>query len=252
MTPCFFGTSARRLFGIYESAAPGSHGKRAAVLCNPWGSEYIYAHRSLRQLALHLCAAGIHTLRFDYYGTGDSSGEMDDGNLLGWEADIETAMEELQDISGAPRVALIGLRLGGSLAARVAARRSLNVDRLVMWAPIVSGPAFVQALASEPAGATSELAQDATAEASSVQGFALSALMRTEMQGIELEPILAAPPVPSLLLALNGTTDSALQPLAASRLDVAGMDGSPPWTEAFSTSGLVPVSAIQQITNWLS
>ena len=251
MTPCFFGSSARRLFGIYESAAPGSYGKRAAVLCNPWGSEYIYAHRSLRQLALHLCAAGIHTLRFDYYGTGDSSGEMADGSLPGWEADIETAIEELQDITSAPQVALVGLRLGGSLAARVAARRSSDVDRLTMWAPIISGAAFLRDLTPDPTDAASEPDQDASAEAS-VQGFPLSAQIRTQIQAIELEPILAAPPVPSLLLVVENTTDSAVQLPVAGRLDISGTDGPPPWTQAFSDSGLVPVVAIQQITDWLS
>jgi alpha/beta superfamily hydrolase len=252
MTPCFFGSSARRLFGIYESAAPGSHGKRAAVLCNPWGSEYIYAHRSLRQLALHLCAAGIHTLRFDYYGTGDSSGEMADGSLPGWEADIETAIEELRDITDASRVALVGLRLGGSLAARVAARRTTDVDRLAMWAPIISGAAFVQDLALDQAAAASGSDRNTADETPSVQGFPLSALMRTQIETIELEPILAAPPVPSLLLTPNGTMDWAAQFPASGQLDIIGNDEPPPWTQAFSTSGLVPVATIQQITDWLS
>ena len=46
------------------------------MLCYPWGSEYIYAHRSLRLLAQRRAAAGIHTLRFDYFGTGDSDGDI--------------------------------------------------------------------------------------------------------------------------------------------------------------------------------
>ena len=112
------------------------------MLCHPWGSEYIYAHRSVRHLALALCAAGFHTLRFDYFGTGDSAGESGDGDIPGWETDIESAMEELRDISGIPRVTLIGLRLGGTLAAQVAARRSAEVGELVMWTPILSGGTF--------------------------------------------------------------------------------------------------------------
>ena len=66
------------------------------VLCYPWGSEYIHAHRALRQLATRLSMAGFHTLRFDYFGTGDSAGEMEDADLGVWEDDIETAIEELK------------------------------------------------------------------------------------------------------------------------------------------------------------
>ena len=96
MTPFYFGDRRRRLFGIYEPAVLKSVGKRAAVLCYPWGAEYVHAHRTMRQLAVRLSAAGIDTLRFDFFGTGDSAGEMVDADLAGWETDIELAIEELR------------------------------------------------------------------------------------------------------------------------------------------------------------
>ena len=71
-----------------------------------------------------LAAQGWHVLRFDYFGTGDSAGEFDEADLTGWEADIEQALDELLDMAGARKVALVGLRLGATLAARVAARAS--------------------------------------------------------------------------------------------------------------------------------
>ena len=37
----------------------------------------------------------------DYYGTGDSAGELEDGTLAGWEGDIRTALEELAETSQA-------------------------------------------------------------------------------------------------------------------------------------------------------
>ena len=111
MTPLFFGSGARRLFGIYEPGRSGSRTSRAAVLCNPWGQEYIRAHRSMRQLAKMLTASGRDTFRFDYYGTGDSAGDMVDADLAGWENDIGSAIDEVKDTSGSPRVALLGLRL---------------------------------------------------------------------------------------------------------------------------------------------
>src|SRR6201996_7552654 len=120
MNPLFFGSTGRQLFGIYEPAAAGTSGKRAAVICYPWGPEYINSHRSLRQLTLKLSAIGYHTLRFDYYGTGDSGGDASDADLVGWEADLKSAIDEISEMTGVTRVTLIGLRLGGSIAANVA------------------------------------------------------------------------------------------------------------------------------------
>ena len=153
MTPFYFGTGRQRLFGIYEPAVLTGRGKRGAVLCYPWGPEYVHAHRVMRQLAIRLASAGIHTLRFDFFGTGDSAGEMVDADLGTWEADIELAIEELLDIVGSARLTLIGLRLGATLAARVAARRPRDVDTLVLWDPILSGPDYLASLGATAAPA---------------------------------------------------------------------------------------------------
>lgn len=137
MNPLYLGTQERRLFAVYEPAAVKDRRARAAVLCHPWGAEYVYAHRTMRQLAVKLSACGFHTLRFDYFGTGDSGGEAFEANPAAAEADVESAMEGLQDIVGAARVTLIGLRLGATLAARTAMRRKEYVEALVLWDPII-------------------------------------------------------------------------------------------------------------------
>src|SRR5262245_860401 len=97
MTPLYFGSATRRLFGIYEPGTGGRRAPQAAVLCYPWGQEYIRAHRSMRRLAMMLSAAGRDTFRFDYFGTGDSAGDMVDGSVAGWEKDIEAAIDEAKD-----------------------------------------------------------------------------------------------------------------------------------------------------------
>jgi alpha/beta superfamily hydrolase len=131
------GSAQRRLFAIHEAAAATPR-IRAALLCQPLGTEYTYAHRSMRQLAVRLAMSGFHTLRFDYYGTGDSAGTEAQMDLAGCETDVESAMEALADIAGTPRVTLIGLRAGANIAAQVAARRVADVEALVLWDPIVS------------------------------------------------------------------------------------------------------------------
>jgi predicted alpha/beta hydrolase len=67
-------------------------------------------------LSRQLAARGFNVLRFDYYGSGDSAGDDSEMRLSGSCEDIVAAIEELKDICDAKTVALIGLRLGASLA----------------------------------------------------------------------------------------------------------------------------------------
>lgn len=115
MIPVHFGQRDRPLFGVYDPAPPPR--KRSAVLIlNPGGWELIRAHRSLRTLAQQLQRAGMDVMRFDYRGTGDSWGGIDDvDSLHDWTEDVDEAIEELTGLAGVDRVSLVGLRMGASL-----------------------------------------------------------------------------------------------------------------------------------------
>jgi pimeloyl-ACP methyl ester carboxylesterase len=129
------GDAARRLFAIHDPAVATGRRARALVVCNPLGAEYDYAHRSLRKLALRLARRGIHVVRFDYYGTGDSYGEDEEADPGRMHEDAELAIEAARDISGADRVALLGLRFGATVALRAASRHAGLVESLVLWDP---------------------------------------------------------------------------------------------------------------------
>src|SRR5712671_1037877 len=136
MTAFHFGSRQRRLFGYYEPALANFSKVRAVLLCHPMGNEQIFAYRTMRQLAVRLVRAGFHVLRFDYFGTGDSYGDTGEGDLKSWCGDIETAIEELKEITGATKVNLVGLRLGANLSARVAAHRPKEIGKLILWEPV--------------------------------------------------------------------------------------------------------------------
>lgn len=124
-------------------AAPGRHG---VVLCNPFGYEAYCAHRGWRRLAEAIAAAGLPALRFDYPGTGDSAGvEEDPQRFDAWLASIEAAIRWMKKEAGVERVSLVGLRVGGALAA-LAAERVGGVDGLALLAPVVRGRSYVREL----------------------------------------------------------------------------------------------------------
>ena len=144
MNPFFFGNSqAATVRCLPSSQSADVRGPPAVVLCYPLWQEYMRAHRAFRQLAMLLSKAGFSVLRFDYFGTGDSAGESDAGDVSRWTHDISTAIDELKDTAGVSKVSLVGLRVGASLAAAVAAERK-DLDRIVLWDPVVGGKAYVE------------------------------------------------------------------------------------------------------------
>ncbi len=142
MNPFFFGSRRRLLFGIYHPPTGRPVEPAGIVLCPPLALEYMRGYRQLRQLAIQLSGRGFHVFRFDYHGTGDSGGTSGQETLGGWRRDVETAIQELRDLSGVTRITLIGVRFGAILAARAAAS-TRNLEELVFWQPTVTGRAHL-------------------------------------------------------------------------------------------------------------
>lgn len=219
------GGGQRRLFAIHEAAAATAHPPRAVVLCHPWGTEYTYAHRSMRQLALKLAQSGFHTLCFDYFGTGDSAGDESDSDLAGCESDVESAMEALTDIAATPRVSLIGLRVGANIAANVAARRASSVESLVLWDPLLSVAAG-------------------------------EAPMANDLKSLELRLLLGALPERTAMFVTDSieSRDRILELGFAAGVKPATIEflATPsPWLESATITGMLPVPVIQRVVKWL-
>lgn len=198
MTAFFFGRSEAPLFGVYHAPA-GRAPAGGVVLCAPFGQEYMRSHRACRQLAGQLSERGLNVLRFDYRGTGDSSGEMDDVRPSEWVEDIGLAIDELKDMAALDRVSLVGLRLGALLAPVAAAGRT-DIDRLVLWDPVTSGREYVEELqrTAAPRPPADPSPRDARLW---VNGFPLPAAFASELATLALDGPL--PPGPARVLQVE-------------------------------------------------
>jgi alpha-beta hydrolase superfamily lysophospholipase len=137
--PIVFGPTGRLLSGFYHPPKQLPSRAVAVVLCNPLGYEAMSVHRTYRHLAEGLASRGLPALRFDYDGTGDSSGRSDDpGRVRAWIESVGAAVAEIRRRAGEGPVALLGMRFGAMLAALAAAEDG-DIDSLVSWAPVVSG-----------------------------------------------------------------------------------------------------------------
>ncbi len=188
--------AGRGLFALYLAPAAGRARREAVLLCNPFGREAIRAQRFYRVLGDRLAAAGLHVLRFDYHGSGDSAGDDADFDVLGAVADTVLAGTELLQRSGVASLSLVGLRLGAHIAEM--ATRSLAVDRLVALEPLGDGETYLRqleaaheaelAMAFGPRWAREAALRAFNAAHGELLGVAVSARCREQLLSVLREP----------------------------------------------------------------
>ena len=229
-----FGSSQRLLYGVF-SAAAAPRRRQGVLVLNPWGWEALRAHRTLATLAGRLAGEGSDVLRFDYSCTGDSLGETPDASWAHWLEDAEFALDELMAVSGVRRVSLVGLRLGGLVASALAARRSAEVDRVVLWAP--------------PADGTEAVGWARSAPGREGDAFPVAAGLEEELRGADLNG-LQGHAGPVLVLAGSGFTLPDGVPAEVLPLPP---EEPPCWVEDRDHgAGAVPIPWIDRITRWLA
>jgi alpha/beta superfamily hydrolase len=137
----FAGAPERRLFTVFRAARGTA--RAALVLCPPFFHEQFLSYRLLSLVAARLAERGIASLRFDYYGSGDSWGDERAFTLDGACADAGTALAEVtRRVPGVPLVAF-GARAGAWPAARLARQHRLP---LWLWQPLTDGRAWLDEL----------------------------------------------------------------------------------------------------------
>jgi pimeloyl-ACP methyl ester carboxylesterase len=135
----FLNGRGERLFGILHE--PRGHVRQdvAILLLSPGVKSRVGPHRLYVKMTHRFVQLGFRVLRFDFYGLGDSAGEVDEPLLadlyraiqLGrYTADTESAMSWMRSRYGTPRFILAGL-CGGALTGLLAARDRADVAGLL-------------------------------------------------------------------------------------------------------------------------
>ena len=248
--PCWIRGDSVACFGWRHGAPDAPARDCVAIVCGPVGHEYTRAHRSLRHLADRLARAGIPALRFDYHGIGDSPGtDLDPGRVAAWRESLRAAVAHARAWSGRSKVALVGMRLGGTLTALQAAAEP--VDALVLWNPVVKGRAYVREL--QAIAMSAERGPGPADGALQSAGFIYTAETLADLKGLDL---LAAAPRARRALVLS-RDDIARDDAFAAHLAGTGLpvDFEPAagWNEMmadhqFST---VPDKALARIVEWI-
>lgn len=117
----------------YAAGAP----RAWVLLCGPFPSDRLYSLAAWVRWGRYLAGRGLSAVRFDYSGTGESTGRFADMDFLRWRGDIERLHDRIAGEAAGLPVLLHGLGLGGLLAQQAfAAGRG---DGLLMWSPPAHG-----------------------------------------------------------------------------------------------------------------
>jgi len=143
MRESFYRTSqGRRLYATVH-IPPRSPGETGIVFCAPFGEEKKASIRVFADTERALAQAGFSSLLFDYFGTGDSDGNLPETDADAWIGNTIDAAAALREKAGCARIAFLGLRFGALIAAKTA--EQIPAESLLLWQPVTDATAYLEA-----------------------------------------------------------------------------------------------------------
>lgn len=107
------------------------------LLAGPFPSERTFSYLVWVRWARYLAQRGIQALRFDYRGSGESTGAFEKQSMAGWVEDMNACVSFLRSQTPGLPLVLHGLGFGGLLAAKLFSEQT--GDALLLWSPPNSG-----------------------------------------------------------------------------------------------------------------
>lgn len=216
-----------RLFAVFypPCALDPNIPRRALLYLPPFAEEMNRARRMAALMARRLASGATAVLLLDPYGTGDSAGDFADARWEIWRDDATTALAWLRD-RGYRRRALLGLRLGACLALDVAGRVRPEIERLVLWQPVVTGSVhlnqFLRIRVAAELGAgdpsretvTTLRGRLAAGEIVEVAGYPLAPQLAAAIDRLRLEELDMDAATPIDWLQVTGDPTTSLAPAA--------------------------------------
>jgi len=243
MIPLMFGPATRRKYGVFQAALGHGSKGRGLVICDGLFDEALCAHRALGFATGKLAGARWNSLRFDYFGTGDSAGETADFSLARARVDIADAIDELKACAGLEQLYLLGLRLGGSLALEVAVERD-DIRGLVLWDPILSGERVLDRYRVPPA-------DESDGPGDALEGFRLPRRARDELRTLSIGEPLAQWDRPLLMVCSAPTRRHRRIAADHPRIDYREIEAPEAWSNtALGGVRPIPTAVIDAIHAW--
>lgn len=133
-----------QLFGVLHSPLNVKNPPIVLIL-HGFASSKLGSNRCYVAMAESFANEGIAALRFDFRGSGDSEGSLDEASVEDLISDALSVAHSLDDHEelDATKLGIFGASLGGSIAVQAAAKGGLG-KALALWAPVASGELWLR------------------------------------------------------------------------------------------------------------
>jgi dipeptidyl aminopeptidase/acylaminoacyl peptidase len=184
------------------AAAAARRPAPAVVFFHGFTGDRMESHWIFIKCARALAREGIASLRFDFYGSGESEGEFRDATLQSEIADAKEAIQFIrrQKAIDPGRIGLCGLSLGGCVAATVAPGAKAN--SLVLWSA-VAHPSILRRLAVKMGKPTS-------GDSAAIEYDAREVSLRFLRDAAEVDPVKALTRFPRPTLIIHPGKDETV------------------------------------------
>lgn len=170
------------------------------VYLPPFGEEMNRCRSLVTEQARQFAREGLSCSILDFYGTGESQGDLISASLPIWRQNLDDVLQSLLQRHRCP-VYLWGCRLGGLIALHYESVRPSVCEKLLLWQPVNSGGTFVTQLLRQRSAAMMQKGEkpESTAdmklqlaEGSSIEvgGYRLGGALLTAIDQLELASML--------------------------------------------------------------
>lgn len=179
-------------------APVGNKSASAVILVPPFAEEMNKSRHMFTLLGDALAASGFNVLLPDLYGTGDSEGDFGEATWGGWLDNLARCVVYMQE-NGIERFSFVALRAGALLAVDYLQHYELNLQKLVLWHPVIDGGSYLNQFlrlrlaasmvrGSEGKETAKGLKEEfAAGRAVEVAGYSLSPLLAGALEGVSLK-----------------------------------------------------------------
>jgi pimeloyl-ACP methyl ester carboxylesterase len=249
----WFSTADRPLFGKLTSPH-GGMARGAVVLSPPIGRESRQARRALRSLAFYLAMDGYVTLRYDHFGTGDSSGLLESDEFdHAWLEGVDQAVTFLRSL-GPESISAVGMRMGATIVGTAAASYDLGLSSFVMWDPCETGRSYVREL--NALGALREtMITDDTGDLAKMVEYPLSQEAASRLTGFSLLEQSSRPLAERVLVVVRDdrpVTSKFRARWNSSEVEWIDTPEQGPMLEALLTTMVQPTATVENIRTWIA
>lgn len=132
--PVYFENEGQRLVGVLHK--PEGEGPFATVcFFHGFTGNKAEAHRIFVEAAEELVKRGLAAFRFDFRGSGDSEGDFEKMTFSSELSDALKALTYLRSRSDVQKLAVLGLSMGGAMAATVSGLVE-DLEAVVLWSAV--------------------------------------------------------------------------------------------------------------------